>query len=117
MSTLEVSNISDGTTSVPAGYVLNGSAKAWTRFNGVTLVTLASLNVSSLVDNGTGNYTANLAASLTSSEGMHLRGSNGYHKLDNATGTASEMRIGTYGSSHSAEDAGRCYSLVMGDLA
>ena len=32
MSTLNVSNISDGTDTVETGYVVNGSAKAWAEF-------------------------------------------------------------------------------------
>jgi len=34
MSTLNVSNITDGTTTVGTNYVVNGSAKAWVNFNG-----------------------------------------------------------------------------------
>ena len=54
MSTLNVSNITDGTDTVETGYVVNGSAKAW-----VGVLTSAagigdSLNVSSAVDDGTG---------------------------------------------------------------
>ncbi len=60
MSTLNVSNISDGTTSVGTGYVVNGSAKAWVNFNGSgTIAVRNSLNVASLTDNGTGDYTVN----------------------------------------------------------
>ena len=33
MSTLNVSNISDGTDTVETGYVVNGSAKAWVNTN------------------------------------------------------------------------------------
>jgi len=57
MSTLNVANVTDGTTSVPTGYVVNGSAKAWVNFNGTgTIAIRDSLNVSSLTDNGTGVY-------------------------------------------------------------
>jgi len=34
MSTLNVSNITDGTDTVGTSYVVNGSAKAWVNFNG-----------------------------------------------------------------------------------
>ena len=57
MSNLVVSNISDGTTSVGTGYVVNGSAKAWVNFNGTgTIAARDSLNLSSLTDVGTGDY-------------------------------------------------------------
>lgn len=40
-------------------------AKAWVRFNGTgTVATLSSYGVTSITDNGTGNYTVNLAVAL-----------------------------------------------------
>jgi len=66
MSTLVVSNINDGTTTVPATYVTNGSAKAWVNLNGTgTIATRDSLNVSSLTDSGTGQYRMNFTNSFT----------------------------------------------------
>ena len=68
MSTLVVSNINDGTTTVPATYVTNGSAKAWVNFDGTgTIATRVSLNISSLNDNGTGQYAINLTSAMSSS--------------------------------------------------
>ena len=67
MSTLNVSNITDGTTTVGTSYVVNGSAKAWINFNGTgTIAILDSNNVSSLADNGVGRYGSNFSSSLTS---------------------------------------------------
>lgn len=58
MSTLSVSNVSDGTTTVGTSYVVNGSAKAWCCWNGTGTAALRdSLNVSGLTDNGAGDYT------------------------------------------------------------
>ena len=71
MSTLNVSNISDGTTSVGTGYVVNGSAKAWASFHhvsGVPTLSSGSLNVSSLADNGTGEAGVNFSSSFNSVE-------------------------------------------------
>lgn len=57
MSSLITSNISDGTTSVPTGYVVNGSAKAWVNLSGTGAATIQqSMNISSLTDLGTGVY-------------------------------------------------------------
>ena len=51
MSTLSVSNITDGTDTVETGYVLNGSAKAWVNFDQFTGLTVKnSFNISSSVD-------------------------------------------------------------------
>ena len=58
MSTLNVSNITDGTTTVGTSYVVNGSAKAWVFVIGTGTAAIAnSLNASSITDNGTGDYT------------------------------------------------------------
>tara|TARA_R110001606_G_scaffold139269_1_gene277740 strand:- start:200 stop:580 length:381 start_codon:yes stop_codon:yes gene_type:complete len=65
MSTLNVANITDGTDTVATGYVVNGSAKAWVNFNGTGTVAIRdSLNVASLTDVGTGNYTVNISSAF-----------------------------------------------------
>jgi len=69
MSTLNVANVTDGTTSVPTGYVVSGSAKAWINFSGTgTVSTRDSFNLSSLVDNGTGNYSTNYASNMSAND-------------------------------------------------
>ena len=65
MSTLNVANITDGTTTVGTSYVVNGSAKAWVNFNGTGTVAIRdSLNVGSITDNGTGDYTLSYSSSM-----------------------------------------------------
>jgi len=65
MSTIIASNISDGTTSVPSTYVVNGSAKAWVNFNGTSTVAIRdSLNVGSITDVGTGQYRVNFTNAM-----------------------------------------------------
>jgi hypothetical protein len=55
--------------SIATNYVVNGSAKAWVNFNGTgTIAARDSLNVSGLVDDGTGLYTVNFANSMDSSD-------------------------------------------------
>ena len=71
MSTLNVSNITDGTTTVGTSYVVNGSAKAWASFHhvsGVPTLSTGTLNVSSLSDNGTGEAGVNFSNSFNSVE-------------------------------------------------
>ena len=68
MSTLVTSNISDGTTSIGTGYVVNGSSKVWAFFDGAATATIIdSFNTTSLVDNGSGSYDIVLANSFGSS--------------------------------------------------
>jgi len=58
MSTLNVSNISDGTDTVGTSYVVNGSAKAWVIFTQVGTQTIKdSLYISSITDNNVGQTT------------------------------------------------------------
>lgn len=69
MSTVRADNFGNraGTASVSADTVLKGTGKAWANLNGTgTIAERDSYNVSSYVDNGTGDYTANLVAALGS---------------------------------------------------
>lgn len=51
--------------SVDTQYVVNGSAKAWSAFDGSGTVAIdGSNNVSTLTDNGTGDYTITLTNSM-----------------------------------------------------
>jgi hypothetical protein len=60
MSTLVAQTISNGTVSTSSANVIQGSAKAWVNFNGSGTVAIrASYNVSSITDNGAGDYTIN----------------------------------------------------------
>jgi hypothetical protein len=67
MSTLRLTTISNqtGSASVPSDTVISGSAKAWVNFNGTGTVAIrASFNVSSITDNGTGDYTVNFTVAM-----------------------------------------------------
>ena len=69
MSTLEVSNLNDGTTTVATTFVTNGSAKAWSNINQTgTQAIRDSLNISSITDsgNGTTRHTVTSAMGNTS---------------------------------------------------
>jgi hypothetical protein len=69
MSNLVVSNISDGTTSVGTGYVVNGSAKAWVNFDGTgTIATRDSFNVASLTDQSSGTYDVNFSSNMDNND-------------------------------------------------
>lgn len=67
MSTIKVGTISNssGSASTSADNIINGSAKAWVNFNGTGTVAIRQgYNVSSITDNGTGNYTINFTNAL-----------------------------------------------------
>lgn len=64
--TLTISTLSDGTNSTSSTNCIQGSAKAWVNFNGTGTVAIrASFNVSSITDNGTGNYAVNFTNPMT----------------------------------------------------
>jgi hypothetical protein len=66
MSTIKAANLSNlaGTTT-SMDNAINGSAKAWVNFNGTGTVAIRqSYNVSSITDNGTGDYTVNFTTAM-----------------------------------------------------
>lgn len=71
MSTLRTDTLTNaaGSKSVPVNTVVDGTAKAWVNFNGSGTVAIsASFNVSSITDNGVGDYTINFANALADSK-------------------------------------------------
>ena len=53
------------TESVDTTYVINGSAKAWVRYNGTGTAAISdSFNTASIADNGTGDYTFAFSSSM-----------------------------------------------------
>jgi hypothetical protein len=66
MSSLIVSNVSDGTLSIPTTYVTNGSAKAWMQYLQAGPTLSDSFNVSSVTDTSTGLFTMNFTSAMSS---------------------------------------------------
>jgi hypothetical protein len=67
MSTIKTTTLSNvaGTSSVPVDTVINGSAKAWARFDGTSGTLYGGFNISSVTDNGTGNFTLNFITAFS----------------------------------------------------
>jgi hypothetical protein len=114
MSTIKTTTLStlDGTATVPVNTVVNGSAKAWVNFNGTGTVAIrASFNVSSITDNGTGDYTVNFTTALADANfsvagWARVSGSGGVLAGVNDTAlTTSSARVGTLNTSGSFADA------------
>jgi len=127
MSTLNVSNISDGTDTVGTSYVVNGSAKAWVNFNGTgTAAIRDSFNIASLTDNGTGDYTVNFSNVFSSGDYSAVsQGGRGTTGAVNTlvigpmtiNPTTSAFRLQSFNSSFSNSDGGFVYLSTHGDLA
>lgn len=67
MSTAKFDTLSNlaGTQTVPVATVAQGVSRAWVNFNGTGTVAIrAAFNVSSITDNGTGNYTVNFTTAM-----------------------------------------------------
>jgi hypothetical protein len=77
LATAKITTLADSAgsnTSTPAA-IAAGIAKAWVNFNGVGVVAIrASYNVSSITDNGTGDYTVNFTSALADANysGLHF---------------------------------------------
>ena len=81
LGTIASDTIQDGSgNSTSTTNVINGSAKAWVNFNGVTTTSInASYNVSSVTRNSAGNYTINFTTALSNANYAALLTSTGYN--------------------------------------
>ena len=126
MSTLNVANITDGTTSVGTSYVVNGSAKAWANLNGFGTIALRdSFNTSSVTDHTTGQYGFDFTSAMNNPDyKMHLdRAANGatnpsYMMIGHSSYyLASGFRTITNGATGGAVDSSYVFAGIDGDLA
>jgi hypothetical protein len=128
MSTINAANITDGTTSVPTGYVVNGSAKAWINFSGENTVAINdSYNFSSISDDGTGQYTVNFSTNMGNTHyapTAQTEDGNGYNDPRVINHESSQARsTSAYGLYHwhvgtsSLDDPVKMNVIVHGDLA
>ncbi len=124
MSTLNVSNITDGTDTVGTSYVVNGSAKAWVNFNGTGTVAIRdSFNVASITDRSSGNYTVNYSNSFSSSTSFtpianaHQSGVNYIMCPSTGSRTSGSNIIDTATTGYIAVDCDIIDQAAHGDLA
>ena len=130
MSTINAQNYGDGTDSVPASAVLQGTAKAWVNFNGTGTVAIReSFNVASLTDLGTGRYSFSRSNAFSNS---NYSSTFGVIRQDNSSTEssgnmsfqslssyqASSMRVSVYDNDTNAyRDAVMVNVVSSGDLA
>ena len=102
MSTLVAQTISNGTVSTSSANVIQGSAKAWVNFNGTGTVAIrASYNVSSITDNGTGDYTINFTNALVDANYSLVT-------MSNKSGTGDAIRCCNFITDLASPAAGSC---------
>ena len=131
MSTLNVSNITDGTTTAGTSYVVNGSAKAWLNFNHAGSAIRQSFNVSSVTDNATGHFTKNYTNNMSTND--HVVGAGGQESggtgptsdrytclargASRLLANASQFTSGDRTSPNTPRDQNICVTTSHGDLA
>jgi hypothetical protein len=116
--TLVITTLSDGTNSTSATNPIQGSAKAWVNFDGTgTPAIRASYNVSSITDNGTGDYTVNFTNAMTDANYAVVTSCSRASTTAqpsiagpsfNGTYTTSAVQIFTMNDAGSLEDSFRC---------
>jgi len=102
MSTIKVTNIQ--ATGETATRAVSGVAAAWVNFNGTAFGVNDSLNVSSMDDNGTGNYQINYASSFNNTS-YNFTGA----AMDSGVGTVSVSADEVAGAARTASQSGHFY--------
>ena len=128
MSTIRVDNF--GPSAGGTTYSARGIAKAWVNFDGTgTIAARDSENVSSLTDNGTGDYTVNFSSAFAAADdysfnftfGTTTASNTNNARADSSNIAASSVRfvVGAFqvGSTNALADAGYVTAQIHGDLA
>jgi len=99
MSTIKADTLSNlaGTQTIPVSTVAQGSAKAWVSFNGTGTVAIRdSFNVSSITDNGTGDYTVNFTTAMPDNNyAAFIAGFNAFGNFNVITAFGSGYNVGS----------------------
>ena len=131
MSNLNVTTISDLAGTGPVTLTKQSAAKAWVNFNGTGTVAIRdSMNVASVTDNGSGDYTIAVADTFDSADYSTVIGGSPVYgvatsfsmQIANSNSgaevapTPTAIRI-TYGSTTSFHDVKYATCTIHGDLA
>jgi hypothetical protein len=126
MSTLVTGTIKSNTANPPlfqntSGTEIGTLCRAWVNFNGTGTVAIrAQFNVSSITDNGTGDYTVNFATALAdanycvvlgmrnNSDGLGLTASTFGDQSTQGNKSTSSIRVRWFNSTFSPADNGEC---------
>ena len=99
MSTIKTETLSTpSNATVPVDTVVNGTAKAWVNFNGTGTVAIRrAFNVSSITDEGTGQYSVNFTTAMPDADYAFNVSTNGteYGSLTVSPSTTSLRRYFT----------------------
>ena len=120
MSTIRVDNF--GPSAGGTAYSARGIAKAWVNFNGTGTVAIRdSENVTSITDNGTGNYSPNFTNAMSSVNYAPMFSGYGGSARNTTTvriGSSTSQVLNIFTDSLNVfVDAPNCYATAHGDLA
>lgn len=120
---LTISTLNDDTGVLATQNGMTGIPKAWVSFTGTGTVTIrGSFNVSSITDNGTGDYTVNFTTALANANYCAI-GTAGYSTTSklylvqtpyNAVPTTTALRVAVAGDTSNALDAEYVNVAVLG---
>ncbi len=124
-SVLNVDSIAakDGTS--PVELTKQSAAKAWSKLNGTGTISLYdSFNISSVADNGTGDYTHTMTSAMANANYSHTFTARTYFAVfrDGQTPTTTTYRIGHIyndgaGGNFAYSDGNYISANITGDLA
>jgi hypothetical protein len=121
MSTLKVNTIQNiGGTDLLAPFQ-SGSAKAWVRFNGTGTVSISSaygsFNISSITDNGTGNYLCSFTNNMSNINYVAMANAGRFAFSGTAANdyTVSAFKVRLANVNGDAEDRSVITAVVFGD--
>ena len=111
MSKLKVTTIANvaDSESTDVTNVINGSAKAWVNFDGTGTPSIRqAFNVSSITDNGTGDFTANFTTAFSDADYSSVVTDNWYGMAYTVSNpSASGLRVFSRTDSGGLNDSGR----------
>lgn len=121
MGDVRADTVSDLAGTGPVDLTGQSAAKAWVNFVGTgTIAINDSFNVSSLTDEGTGDYLTNLTNSMSSSDysGYGAGATSGNVGFDDGGGnTASALSLGGFGGAATRADLSTVSGGCFGDRA
>ena len=110
--------------SLATNFVVNGSAKAWAKWDASSTVTLDdSLNTTSITDNGTGDFEQNLTNSMNNADYSVTATIKYYHVSKDATVSTTSMfpifcyYVSSTGGGRTGYDTSYISTHALGDLA
>ena len=120
MSTLRITTLAtqDGTYSVPSETLSRAACRAWVNFNGTDTVAIrASYNVSSITDNGTGDYTVNFTTAMVDANyatvGLCSQGNRGWAQQRSAANATGSTNIRTIQEGSGETDSAAVYVAIF----